>query len=275
MKILSIDLENSIHQIEYLRIPLGMHHAMPAVLDLIPAKSDYLPRDIDALVITSDLQGREKDSSAGDGSKRLLGEILAEELKVLQELGCLPQPDKLAVILCGDLYTSPNLDRRRGSGDCRPVWLALKEISCWVCGVAGNHDLFSDKPSKPDADAFLKTPGIHFLDGGTVSLNGLLIGGISGVVGNPLRPFRRTEQEFLGAISMLVSKEVDLLLMHDGPDYPESAFKGNPAVRSLLANHRPVLTIRGHAFWPQPLIRQPNGGQVLNVDSRAVIVTAN
>ena len=48
----------------------------------------------------------------------------------------------IGVLLAGDLYTVPALDRRGGSGDVTAVWRAFGDEFSWVVGVAGNHDTF-------------------------------------------------------------------------------------------------------------------------------------
>lgn len=106
--------------------------------------------------------------------------MLADGLEVLSELGEVPPLDRVGVILAGDLFARPGLDRRGGSGDVRAVWLALARRCRWVAGVAGNHDLFGPKPSVPDFQVFCQSPGVHFLDGDVAELEGLRIGGLSG-----------------------------------------------------------------------------------------------
>ncbi len=49
---------------------------------------------------------------------------------------------------------------------------------------------------KEDLIEFKQQPGIHFLDGDLSEADGLMIAGLSGIIGNPERPFRRTELEF-------------------------------------------------------------------------------
>lgn len=274
MRILSIDTDKPIHSIDYLNVAQGTRRVVTETLEVLSARVDVLPAPVEALILASDLQGRETDSSPETGGRRLLGEVVAEDLAILSDLGELPPRDRMGVILCGDLFARPELDRRGGSGDCRPVWLAFRDGYRWVCGVAGNHDLFGEKPSLPDFTAFASEPGIHFLDGQTVCLDGLRIGGVSGVVGNPRRPFRRGEADYLETVNRLLRDPLDLLLLHDGPDHPEPGFKGWPGVRGLLENSRPLLTVRGHAHWPRPLVQQHNGGQVLNADAQVIVLTA-
>ncbi len=74
---------------------------------------------------------------------RLLGEwlpqILAESI-----LPGLPLPaGRVGVLLAGDFYTVPSLDKRGGSGDVDSVWQAFGEHFHWVVGVAGNHDTYA------------------------------------------------------------------------------------------------------------------------------------
>jgi len=43
-------------------------------------------------------------------------------------------------------------------------------------------------------------PGIHYLDATTVEVDGIRLGGVAGVIGNPSKPFRRSEQDFFAAV---------------------------------------------------------------------------
>lgn len=121
-----------------------------------------LPAGIEAVVATSDLQGREGPGTEPKNS-RLLGQAVAEEIELLSSLRELPPLANTGVILAGDLYAREGLDRRGGSGDAREVWRGFAERCRWVSGVAGNHDLFGNTPSVPDFKAFLKSDGnVHF-----------------------------------------------------------------------------------------------------------------
>ena len=188
MEILSID-QSPFYELECEIVTLRRERKISHV-PCFRAQVDGLPEGIDALIATSDLQGLEPPHRAS-GEPRLLGQVLADELEVLIELGEVPPLDRVGAILAGDLFARPRLDRRGGSGDVRGVWLALACRCRWVAGVAGNHDLFGPKPSVPDFQEFCGSPGVYFLDGEVVELDGLRIGGLSGVVGRPTRPWRR------------------------------------------------------------------------------------
>ena len=64
-----------------------------------------------------------------------------------------------------------------------------------------------------------------------------------------------------------------IMLMHDGPDAPKHGGKGSFRIRQVLEAASATLVVRGHAHWKEPLCQLANGTQVLNVDSRAVILT--
>jgi hypothetical protein len=102
---------------------------------------DRLPDPLAALVVRSDLQGRAHTEREGDPAL-LLGETLANELAVLAELGELTDLARVGVVLAGDVYSEPRLEKRGGFGGARPAWLALRQRFRWVAGVAGNHDDF-------------------------------------------------------------------------------------------------------------------------------------
>ena len=239
-------------------------------LEVLKSTVTALPNKLDAILFTGDLQGRAvrpNDRLPG----RLLGELLAEELQVLASHGAIPALDRIGVVLVGDLYARPEMDKRGGTGDVRSVWKAFANCCRWVVGVAGNHDMFGPSFSEAHVKAFNQQPQIHLLDGQAVNVDGLKVAGLSGIVGNPRRPFRRTEADFTAAVKRLSDDEPDLLLMHDGPDVPGYNFKGWTSVRQTLEVSKPTVVVRGHAYWRNPLFALRNNTQVLNVDSRAIL----
>lgn len=269
MRIVSIE-ESPFHLLPYRNVG-GDRRIVRATLPFLRAKVDALPNGLDAIMATADLQGREFPTNES-ANGRLLGEHLAEHCALFAETGMLPPLDRIGVILAGDLYTRELLDKRGGSGDVRQVWAAFVQRFRWVAGVAGNHDFFGKTPSVPDFKAFLRQPKTHFLDGHVVELDGLKIGGLSGVVGDSTRKlFRREEKVFASEIKRLVTAPLDLLVMHDGPDGGDTK-RGWPSMREALEQSRPTLVIRGHAHWESPLATLQNGTQVLNVDSRVVLL---
>lgn len=271
MRIVSIE-ESPFHLLPYRNVS-GDRRIVTATLPFLRAKVDALPAGLDAIIATADLQGREFPTNES-ANGRLLGEHLAEYCAVLVEQGLLPALERTGVILAGDLYTRELLDKRGGSGDVREVWAAFVQRFRWVTGVAGNHDFFGRTPSVPDFKAFLRQPKTHFLDGHVVELDGLKIGGLSGVVGDGTRKlFRREEKDFVSEIKRLGGTPLDLLVMHDGPDDGDTR-RGWPSMREALEQSRPTLVIRGHAYWESPLATLQNGTQVLNVDSRVVLLQA-
>lgn len=227
-----------------------------------------LPNDLDAIIATADLQGRERFQDGIGGPPRLLGEVLPERLAVelLPELNMIPE--RVGVILAGDFYTVPNLDKRGGSGDVTSVWQAFARHFKWVVGVAGNHDTFgcSVAPSNRLAG------NAHYLDGESAVLDGVNVAGVGGIVGNPGKPHRKTEDDFAAHIEALVSDAMDILVMHDGPDDPERGQRGSPIIRQALERLGSTLLIRGHAHWNEPFAELANGTQVLNVDCRVAVL---
>lgn len=234
------------------------------------ARVDRLPDGMTALIATADLQGRERFEDSPGGSIRLLGEALPERLvtDVLPSLS-LRETDRIGVLLAGDLYTVPALDKRGGTGDVTSVWRAFANCFAWVAGVPGNHDTFGEPPQRrPRFPA-----GMHFLDGDVTGINGLRIAGLGGIIGRATRPNRRSENDYLATLRRLLTPLPDVLLMHEGPDGPVAGQRGLSQVRVILQEVGTVLVIRGHAHWPQPFVEFPNGLQVLNVDARVVVLT--
>lgn len=234
------------------------------------AQVDRLPEGISAIVVTADLQGRERFQDGIGGPIRLLGEVVPQRL--VEEVFALLNLDdsrQVGVLLAGDFYTVPALDRRGGTGDVTSVWRAFSDSFAWVAGVAGNHDLFGVAQ-----ETRLRCHSeMHYLDGETVDVGGLRIGGIGGIIGNPGRPHRRDEDDYLRTLELVLEHQLDVLLMHEGPDGIEPGQRGNSMIRAVLEKQLPLMAIRGHAHWPDPFAQFPGGLQVLNVDARVVILT--
>lgn len=239
------------------------------LLEVWPAEVVGLPADLDGLLVAADLQGRERPSS-GSGPGRLVGLVLADWLSefIRGESGL--ERERVGVLLAGDLYAWPELDRRGASGDVREVWRAFADEVAWVAGVAGNHDKFGQGWPPTAFGAFGEEPGINVLDGDVVEWSGVRVAGLSGVVGNPRRPFRRTRQAFEAEAARLAGMTPDVLVLHEGPDVAGSGLRGNAGVREVLERARATLVVCGHAFWDRPGAALANGVQVLNVDGRAV-----
>lgn len=227
-----------------------------------------LPDGLDTIIATADLQGRERFQDGIGGPPRLLGEVLPQRLvnKILPDLGI--AADRTGVILAGDFYTVPGLDQRGGSGDVTEVWRAFASEFKWIAGVAGNHDMFGDSLAPKTKVA----SNAHYLDGNTVHVDGIKVGGIGGIVGNPRKPHRKTDDEFVQQIENLGAKCPDMLIMHDGPNGDDQRQRGSSIIRQSLEAISRTLLIRGHAHWSMPLVELSNSTQVLNVDCRVAIL---
>lgn len=232
------------------------------------ADVEGLPDDCQGIVATADLQGRETMPDRPARPPRLLGEVLPERLaaELLPELGL--QASQCGAVLAGDFYTVPNLDMRGGSGDVTRVWRAFGDCFGWVVGVAGNHDTFGDTL----APTRVLASNVHYLDKARTTVQGIRVAGLGGIIGNTRKPHRRDVPDYTLAIETLLEEPTDLLVTHDGPDFAEWKQRGSPAVRETIERLPPVLNIRGHAHWKQPLATLANGTQVLNVDCRVVIL---
>jgi len=223
------------------------------------AYASGLPSHVNAVVFTSDLQGREDG-----GRNRLLGAPVAEALVALSQQGAIPAPD--AVFLCGDLYDYPDCRKRGGTGPVDEVFQAFSVMTRCVVGVLGNHDQIA----RPDA-----LPGnTTILDGDLVDvLSGLRVGGVSGIAGNPNRNQRRTEDDFVAALEAVTDQSADILLLHQGPTDPgQSRRRGDPGVALSLETGFQGLTVFGHTRWDWPWLIGLGEGQALNVDGRVVVV---
>lgn len=247
-----------VHELRYLNARRGGGTTV-ARLVIAQARVRGLPRSLDALVATSDLQGIVPAPHTREA--QLLGVAVADALGALADDGALPDPARSGVILAGDLYSVPGADERGGHGDVAPVWAAFAERFAWVVGVAGNHD---------DTSQVEAAPHVHLLDCEQRALDGLRFGGVGLIAGNPAKRGRRDEDEQLARIE-LSADGVDVLVLHEGPAGDGAHQRGHPRIRRVVEDARVPLTICGHDGWDPPLARLPRG-QILNVDARVVIL---
>jgi len=225
-----------------------------AVLPFLRAHMDRLPSDAHCIVATSDLQGRE----AG-GAGRLLGEAVAEDLALLQEMGAIPP---IAVcLLGGDFFADPMAERMGVSGDVTDVFNAFARLAPTL-GVLGNHD----RVASLALDA-----GIGLLDGAMNRAAGLTIGGVAGIIGRAGKPMRKSLAQFLAALEK-AAQGADLLITHQGPDLPARGERGSPEIRAFLERRGGGLYLFGHCHWHNPTARL-GGWDVINIDARVIVLT--
>jgi 3',5'-cyclic-AMP phosphodiesterase len=231
------------------------------MLEIGRARVRGLPDMLDAIVVTSDLQGIAPDPRTGEPA--LMGLAVAVALEELASGGRLPAMDRTGVILAGDLYSYPMANKRGGFGDVASVWRAFADRFAWVAGVAGNHD---------DVTAVERGGRVHLLDADIVELGGLRVGGVGFAGGNPAKPGRREAEEQLARVALVAGEGVDLLILHEGPNGDGDGQDGHDGIRAILDASPVPFTVCGHRHWDRPLFRHP-AGQVLNVDARVVVLT--
>jgi Icc protein len=224
------------------------------------ARVTGLPDVLDAIVATSDLQGVVADRATG--ASTLLGIAVAETLAELADDGALPPAARTGVLLAGDLYSVPAADKRGGHGDVAEVWAAFAGWFAWVAGVAGNHD---------DVERVARGENVHLLDTDQVTIDGLRLGGVGLIAGNPAKRGRRDEDDQLARIE-LAADGVDILLLHEGPEGDGRGQRGHPRIRAIVEAAQVPLTICGHDHWDSPLATCAHGGAILNVDARVIVL---
>ena len=149
------------------------------------------------------------------------------------------------------------------------VWSAFAERFAWVCGVAGNHDDVTGV-----AELAARDERVHLLDGDVAEVDGIRIGGVGGIIGSKQKPGRRVEEVQLGLIERAIDAELDVLVLHEGPGgAEEDGQRGNRTIRELIEAGGVGLTICGHDHWRVALAAHAHG-QILNVDTRVVVMTA-
>lgn len=253
----------SIARIPYHNAAPGGGKTESVSLPVTTATVSGLPPDLHGILLSADLQGRERVRRlALHEEPPLLGETLAHDLQNLCRSAMLPPTHHLGVILAGDLWADPQSRKRGGLGEVAPVWNAFARSFRWVAGVLGNHDTYTG-PSFGNQ---------HLLDGTIQNLDGVSIGGVNGIIGHAGKPGRRPEADFLLQLYMVLDHKPDVVILHMGPDAPGSGLMGNEAIRRVLEEYPPTLVVCGHCHAEEPIHTLGNGTQVVNVDSRAVVL---
>lgn len=220
--------------------------------------STGLPPALGGLLCTADLQGRDLPTA------RLFGEVLADTLAdqiAAAEFG---------VLLAGDFYASEGADKMGATGDVRSVWRQFAQSFRWVVGVAGNHDLFG---TVAEQAAFAREENIYLLDGDFVELDGMRFAGLSGVVGKQGRRWRRSPEVYLQEVRILLAQKPDILILHESPAGLDPDQRGHAELAACLAQvSKELVVLCGHCHWPRPLSRAGETVQILNVDSRALLL---
>lgn len=272
MRVLNID-PDPIHYITYKvvaprqREDRGQRIMQDTLFPILKGTVDILPEGSDALLLASDLQGH----CVVNDEYKLIGEVMPEELKLLLEIEY-PNilPTKTTVVLCGDLYAETH--RRGGLGDVRDIWFTFREYFHRVIGVGGNHDMVGDNNSK--ISEFQREENIFYLENNTVKIDNLVFSGISGIIGSNRKINRIEETDFLKSLKKILLKKPDILLLHEGPDFPKSDFPGTSVIREVIEKSPPTLICCGHTHWEEPLREFDNGSQILNLEGRAILLTA-
>jgi hypothetical protein len=117
----------------------------------------------------------------------------------------------------------------------------------------------------------------HLLDGEVRALDGLRVGGVSGIVGALERHDQRPSEAFVALMGRLVALPIGVLLLHEAPTGTTSERPGNATIRSVIEEEagdvRP-LVLCGHTPWASPLAELANGVQVLNLEARVAVLRA-
>jgi hypothetical protein len=234
-----------------------IHGALP----LRRALARALPAGLDAILITSDLQ-----AIVADGL--LLGEALANRYVELATAGDVPPPERVGVILAGDLYSAVTADQRGISGCVVPVWERFATTFRWVAGVLGNHDTLGNSEEQR---RFAKLDRAHLLDASVVELDGLVIAGVGGIIGKEGRPRRRSPARYASAMNEVIARAPHILILHESPTGGPGQ-RGRDEVKQTLVDSSVPLVACGHVWWRDPLASIGGATQVVNVDGRALLL---
>jgi len=187
-----------------------------------------------------------------------------------ESLACQIDTSDCGVILAGDFFAIETADKMGASGDVRSVWQSFADNYRWVAGVAGNHDTFG---TASEQAAFAARDRIYLLDGDVVELDGLCLAGLSGIIGKHGRRWRRSPDDYFDQVRKLLAQQPDILILHEAPAGQDLDQRGNAGLAACLAQaSSELLVVCGHCHWPRPLSRAGAAAQILNVDSRALLL---
>lgn len=193
----------------------------------------------------------------------MVGEVVAEEIALLSELGEIPEVN--FALLAGDLYDYPDLHKLGGTGDVTSVWNAFASRVDSVVGVLGNHDTINPIDLAVNA---------RVLDGTSCDVAGIKVGGVSGIIGSSNRNQRKPEEVFLKCLQNVTGSRNDIILLHQGPEDAVNNQVGSPSITDHLLREGRSIVLFGHTPWHKPYI-SVGDNQALNVDKRVYIICAN
>lgn len=236
-------------------VPTGRGRTREERLPVLRGVVTGLPKELDGLLLASDLQAREVGPQ-----RRPIGVALAEAIAAACPRWGL-RARRIGAVLAGDLYTEPSLGKRFGVGDVTETWDAFADRFRWATGVLGNVDRLPPAARKRHA----------LLDDRVEAFDGLEVGGVTGIIGDPRMENRRTEAAALRVFERLLRRRPALLVAHEGPAIPGGERRGNEAIRRVLRSFE-GLVVCGHCRWPEPLA-QLRSAQVVNTDGRCLLLT--
>ncbi|HEX8835178.1 MAG TPA: hypothetical protein VF719_13300, partial [Abditibacteriaceae bacterium] len=65
-----------------------------------------------------------------------------------------------------------------------------------------------------------------------------------------------------------------IIILHQSPSVTKQGYLGSDELGAIYTQKAFPLTICGHVSWPSSFVELEHGNQLLNVDSRAIILTA-
>lgn len=254
---------NTIKQFNYWQ-PSATGSLIPQQLSVLSARQKA-KGDALAVIALSDMQGLTHEG----GQYIPLGiEVFRYILPELEMDALIPPLSQCLLCIVGDMYASTTEFKMGLNGNIDPV---LEEAMALAPGflaiVLGNHDTLS-----PAMQAKLShTPNVALLDGDTVETHGLVLGGISGIMGNPAKKPNRNDKTMLDKkCKQIVRQQPDILLLHEGPHLNEHQI-GHSDITDALTNFPATTVISGHAHWQEPIAEFQNH-RIINTDARIIVL---
>jgi len=111
------------------------------------------------------------------------------------------------------------------------------------------------------------------LDGTSSNVNGVRIGGVSGIIGRSDRNQRKSDDEFIKKLGKVTNGKNSLILLHQGPEGTVNNQIGEALITQHLETRGNCIVVFGHCYWSNALVAIGKN-QVLNVNNKLYVVSA-
>ena len=74
------------------------------------------------------------------------------------------------------------------------------------------------------------------------------------------------------ALEKLLRQQRDFMLLHEEPNHSELKLRCNLKIREIIEMGKKSVICCGHTHWKHTLVKKDNGTQIINADSKCIIL---